>query len=236
MSIAYDAGMAGNRRRSRVIAARVRARPPRRRRAPEVAQQELLDAAERVFARSHPDHVGLKDVAREAGVSHALIIHYFGSYSGLVEASFERKLRVLREAIMERVQTTRPPMLPGELLEMLFRALEDPVFLRLTRWMFASERPAAGNLAMRDQGLQQIARQLAQTLDNRPSHELVMELELILLCAVSAAYGYAMGKYALAAALGRQVTPELDEQMRQVLSGMIQARLRTVLVATPGEP
>src|ERR1044071_737544 len=161
MSIAYDAGVG-----------RVRApKPRRRRRAPEVAQAEMREAAERVFARSHPDHVGLKEVAREAGVSHALINHYFGSYSGLVEASFERKVRVLRESIMGRVQTTRAPLLPGELLEMLFRALEDPVFLRLTRWMFASERPAAGNLAMRDQGLQQIARQLAQTLDDRPSQE-----------------------------------------------------------------
>jgi len=208
-------------------------RTRRRRRAPEVAQQELLDAAERVFARSHPDHVGLKDVAREAGVSHALIVHYFGGYSGLVEASFERKVRALRERILARVQTTKAPLLPGELLEMLFRALEDPVFLRLTRWMFASERPAAANLAMREQGLQLIARQLAHTLETRPTQELVTELELILLCAVSAAYGYAMGKYALASALGRQVSAELDEQMRQALTQMIQARLRTVLVATP---
>ena len=83
------------------------------------------------------------------------------------------------------------------------------------------------------QGLHMIARQLASTLEIRPSPELVRELELILLCAVSAAYGYAMGKYALAAALGREPTTELDEQMRMALTQMIQARLRTVLAATP---
>jgi len=203
----------------------------RRRRAPEVAQQELLDAAERVFARAHPDHVGLKDVARDAGVSHGLIIHYFGSYAGLVEASFERKVRALRERILARLQTATA-LLPGELLQMLFQALEDPVFLRLTRWMFASERPAAGNLAMRDQGLAVIARHIAGALESRPSHELVQQLELMLLCAVSAAYGYAMGKYALAAALGRKVSPELDDQMRQTLTEMIQSHLRNVLSAT----
>src|SRR6185312_12580404 len=49
----------------------------RRRRAPETARQEILDAAERVFARLHPDEAGLKVVGREAGVSHALITHYF---------------------------------------------------------------------------------------------------------------------------------------------------------------
>src|ERR1043165_3027234 len=101
MSIAYDAGVG-----------RVRAPKPRgRRRDPGEAQPELLDAAEGVCARSRPDHVGLKEVAREAGVSHALINHYFGSYSGLVEASFERKVRVLRESIMGRVQPTRAALL-----------------------------------------------------------------------------------------------------------------------------
>ena len=65
-------------------------RRPRRRRAPEVARQELLAAAERVFGRAQPDEVGLKEVAREAGVSHALVTHYFGTYAGLIEAALER--------------------------------------------------------------------------------------------------------------------------------------------------
>ena len=45
----------------------------RRRRSPEVARQELLEAAERLFTKDLPGEVGLKDVGREAGVSHALV-------------------------------------------------------------------------------------------------------------------------------------------------------------------
>src|SRR5262249_27617645 len=80
------------------LARRLASALPRRRRTPERARQEILDAAERVFARSQPDQVGLKEVAREAGVSHALITHYFGTYAGLLEAALERRIRATREA------------------------------------------------------------------------------------------------------------------------------------------
>ena len=56
----------------------------RRRRSPELARQELLDAAERLFRDLPPDQVGLKDIGREADVSHALVTHYFGTYVGVV--------------------------------------------------------------------------------------------------------------------------------------------------------
>lgn len=49
------------------------------RRPPEDRQADILSAAQRVFARSSYDQVGMADVAREAGVSRALVNHYFGS-------------------------------------------------------------------------------------------------------------------------------------------------------------
>ena len=67
------------------------------RRTPEAARDEILAAAERVFTDALPDSVGLKDVAREAGVSHPLVSHYFGTYEGLVDATLERRLLKLRE-------------------------------------------------------------------------------------------------------------------------------------------
>src|SRR5262247_1626879 len=123
------------RRPARVVA--------RRRRPPEQARQEILDAAERVFATFQPDQVGLKEVAREAGVSHALITHYFGTYAGLIEAALERRLRALREVTLSRLREAGALSRPGELLGLMFDALEDPVHLRLMRWLLASERPAA---------------------------------------------------------------------------------------------
>src|SRR5438128_2211734 len=63
----------------------------------------ILDAADRVFERFMPDEVGLKEVAREAGVSHGLLTHYFGTYDALVEAALERRVERARAAILEKL-------------------------------------------------------------------------------------------------------------------------------------
>ncbi|HEX8108086.1 MAG TPA: TetR family transcriptional regulator, partial [Kofleriaceae bacterium] len=138
---------------------------PRRRRSPELARREILDAAERVFARYQPDQVGLKEVAREAGVSHALITHYFGTYAGLLEATLQRRIRAVREAAIARLREPEALSRPADLLELLFRTLQDPVHLRLMRWMLASERPAASHaFALQDRGLAVLAEQVARAV------------------------------------------------------------------------
>jgi len=213
---------------------RRRPRTVRRRRAPEVARQEILDAAERVFLEFQPDQVGLKDVAREAGVSHALITHYFGTYAGLIEAALERRIQKVREGLLERLREAGVLSRPLELIGLLFRALEDPVHLRLTRWLLASERPGAAHaFALRSHGLQIIAHQIASTLAVRPTRELIEKLELGLVTAAAAAYGYAIGRYAFAGALGREASRELDAQVQRTLGEMVHAHLRAELEAMP---
>jgi AcrR family transcriptional regulator len=200
----------------------------RRRRAPEEARVEILDAAERVFVEFQPDQVGLKHVAREAGVSHALITHYFGTYANMCEAVLERRVRALRTGILERLKDSASLSRPAELLAILFSALEDPVHVRLTRWLLASERPSAAHaFALREQGLVLIAYHVAHALDPQPSRQLVERVELALMTAVAAAYGYAIGKYALVGALGREASIELDQQVQKTLGEMLQAYLRT---------
>jgi AcrR family transcriptional regulator len=217
-------------RTSKPFARRPARELPRRRRPPELARQEILDAAERVFTGSQPDQVGLKEVAREAGVSHALITHYFGTYAGLIEAALERRLRKMRELVLARLREPVTLRLPNELLEILFRALQDPVHLRLMRWLLASERPAASQaLGLQDRGLALIAEQVARALVPEPSRAQLQEIEVTLLTAVSAAYGYALGKRALVGALGRQPSQELDDQVRQTLAAMVLAQLNAKL-------
>ena len=204
---------------------------PRRRRAPELARTELLDAAERVFAEFQPDQVGLKEIAGEAGVSHALVTHYFGTYAGLVEATLERRVRALRAELLGRVREVGALAQPARLLAILFQALSDPVHLRLMRWLLASERPSANQaLALQDQGLQLIAFEVGKALlGPDPPRAKIVAIEDALLTAVSAAYGYAIGKYALATALGRPVDHALDVTVQHTLAQMIQAHLREVL-------
>lgn len=215
---------------ARRVARAIRAAHPRRRRPPELARQEILDAAERVFVDFQPDQVGLKEVAREAAVSHALITHYFGTYAGLIEAALERRLRALRETTLRRLGEAGAFSRPSELLRILFTALQDPVHLRLTRWLLASERPAAAHaFGLQEQGLRIVAHQVAHALDPEANFEVIKKIEVILLTAVSAAYGYALGKHALTGALGRQDSSELDEEVLHTLATMVQAHIRAEL-------
>ena len=201
----------------------------RKRRTPEAARQHLLDAAEHVFARFHPDHAGLKQVAREAGTSHALITHYFGTYSGLIEATLERRVRRLRERILEELRKAGALSRPGELLGMLFAALEDPVHLRLVKWLVATERTTVAAFALQDRGLQLVAREVASALSPRATPADMATIEVALLTAVSAAFGYAMSKHALASGIGRTASPGLDADVLATLAGMLETYLRAKL-------
>jgi TetR/AcrR family transcriptional regulator, repressor for neighboring sulfatase len=213
--------------RTQVRTERQERRVARQRRTPEVARQVLLDAAERLFAADHPDEVGLKEVAREAGVSHALITHYFGTYAGLVEATLERRLAALRERIGERLREAGAIERPEELLGILFTALEDPVHLRLMKWLAASERPSAIHaFALQQRGLAVIAHQVATAVRPDPPRQMIETIELALVTAVAAATGYAVSKAALAGAIGREPSKALDTRVQGTLAAMLQAYLR----------
>lgn len=191
-----------------------------------MARQEILAAADRVFRDHPPDQVGLKQVAREAGVSHALITHYFGTYAGLIEATLEQRIAALREQTTLRLREAGALARPGELLAILFRAFDDPVHLRLTRWLLASERPAASHaFALRYHGLRLVANQVTTALSHEPTAAHYAKTEIALLIAVAAAYGFALGKHALVGSIGREVSPELDAEVQDALGAMLKAHL-----------
>src|SRR5690606_3593514 len=165
-----------------------------------------------------------------AGVSHALITHYFGTYAGLVEATLERRLAALRERIRERLGEAGALSRPEELLGVLFQALEDPVHRRLMKWLAASERPSAIHaFALQHKGLALIARQVAAAIRPEPSAKMIETVELALATAVSAATGYAVMKMAIAGALGREPSAALDAAVQRTLAAMLQAYLREAI-------
>jgi TetR/AcrR family transcriptional regulator, repressor for neighboring sulfatase len=202
----------------------------RRRRAPDDARREILDAAERLFASAHPDALGLKPVARAAGVSHALITHYFGTYAGLVDAVLERRQLATSAAIVERLRASGTAVDPDTLLAILFDALGDPVQVRLWLWMLASERPAADDFfPLEHQGLRTVAAEVARAIAGEtgvPVAALLPDVELALLVAVAAAFGFNLGKRGLVGSLGRSPTPALDVSVRTTLGTMLASHLR----------
>jgi AcrR family transcriptional regulator len=145
-------------------------RRTRKRRSPEVARREILDAAERLMADAGPDAVGLKAVASAAGVSHALVSHYFGTYDALVDAVLARKADALTEAVVARIGeapwpgatqakpsdskrargakgrahegTKSTERVEGamQILDVLFAVLTEPAYARLSTWAMLSGR------------------------------------------------------------------------------------------------
>lgn len=209
----------------------------RRRRSPELARTELLDAAERLFRDHPPDQIGLKEVARQADVSHALITHYFGTFDGLVEKVFERRTQRLRATIIERLATTGISN-AEELIATLFTTFADPVHLRLMKWMLASERGSVVHaLALRDRGISIIAEEVAKVIDPHGTVVQRRDIELALVITVSAAFGYTATKLALANAVGRAPDAALDHEVQKTLTAMLEAYLqvRTSLPVKPSK-
>jgi AcrR family transcriptional regulator len=213
-------------RQRKVIAKKIR-----RRRSPELARTELLDAAERLFRDTPPDRVGLKDVGREADVSHALVTHYFGTYDGLVEAVFERRTERLRQTVLARLASGGVTE-AAHLVDLLFLTYEDPVHLRLMKWLIASER--ADNraaLALRDKGLRLVAQQVELALRAQGNVVPIDTIQLALIATVAAAFGYSATKAAMASSIGQDVSAELDRNVRRTLTEMLQAYLRDMTVS-----
>jgi AcrR family transcriptional regulator len=215
-------------------------KPAQKRRPPEEARQALLEAALRVFRDHHPDEVGLKEVAREAGVSHALVTHYFGSFGGLVDAVLESRVVALREQMLGRLSAAGALERPGELLGTLFEALADPVYKRLWVWALATERAAAADFfPLRHQGLRLVVEQVTASVaatTGASASALQPEVERTLLAGVAAAYGYTMGKQALVGALGKPPSREMDRALEQSLGDMMREHVLRHAESLKGEP
>jgi AcrR family transcriptional regulator len=201
--------------------------PPRRRRDPETARAEILDAAERVLVESPPDLVGLKDVARAAGVSHALVSHYFGTYAELVESVLQRRVRRLREAALARLTGPGTAVDSGKLVDLLFGGLQDPLYVRLSLWALAAERPLGHtSFPFREQGMRIFAEATtARILQDRPDlppGPLRERVEVALAIANAASWGYTVGREAWMGALGHEPSEAFDEELRRALAGMLE--------------
>jgi AcrR family transcriptional regulator len=90
------------------------------------SEAAILDAAVECYATSGPDGVSLREVARSAGLTHALVARYFGSKQGLV-AAVEERLSTELTAVMSGAELTHA----ASLAELLARAHEHPTSSKL---------------------------------------------------------------------------------------------------------
>jgi len=197
------------------------ARPGRRRRSPEQARQEILDAATGLVAAHGPDGVTLARVAAAAGVTRGLVSHYFGTYQGLVRAVLRAEDARHRERVRARVADDAGVPYAARMLDVVFATLADEQYLRL--WTWSALHPEHGTLA--GGTLAGIADTMEAGLraalppDRVPARD---RIEAVLLVGMSGAYGYALGGRSWQAALGHDPDdPGRAEAFRAALSAAV---------------
>ena len=117
----------------------VKAPAKRRRRAPEEARREALVSARRLLIESGPGAVTLKAVGDDIGVTHANLIHHFGSAAELQSALMESMVRDLIEALAAAVTHLRSDAgAPRALVDSVFDAFDQGGAGRLAAWIALS--------------------------------------------------------------------------------------------------
>lgn len=114
-------------------------RPRRRRRSPDEARREAISQARTLLLTGGPDAVTLSAVAGRIGVTHANLIHHFGSAGGLQSALMGSMVKDLAEAIQEAVLRLRTDEgAPLEVVNAVFEAFASGGAGRLAAWIALS--------------------------------------------------------------------------------------------------
>ena len=114
-------------------------RPRRRRRSPEEARREAITEARALLLSGGPDAVTLSAVASRIGVTHANLIHHFGSAAGLQSALMGSMVQDLAADIQEAVLRLRTDEgAPLEVVNAVFEAFSSGGAGRLAAWIALS--------------------------------------------------------------------------------------------------
>ncbi len=109
------------------------------RRSADDARTAALDAAQDLLRADGPTALTLKAVAAAIGVTHANLLHHFGSAAGLQDALMERMIRdaVGRvEATVARIRAGEGS--PRDLVDAAFDAFSEAGIGRLAAWLHAT--------------------------------------------------------------------------------------------------
>lgn len=131
----------------------------RRRRTPEEARSEILDAAERLLVTEGLKAMTLQNVAREVGISHPGVLHHFRSTDRLAQALHERVSRRIRGDLLALTNSSEASDRTAAILQAL-EALSDPHKGRLLAWLVATGRDPFPEAT--ETGLKQVAEALAK--------------------------------------------------------------------------
>jgi AcrR family transcriptional regulator len=172
---------------------------PRVRRSPEAARANILAAAEAILMARGPLELKLTEVAAEAGVATATVLHHFGSIAGVQTELMERMVTALAArviAITEAAPPDEPPSLEGA--NALFDAFESPGASRLAAWLVMTGE--AGRLSVVRRAVEDVVTHTLARLSNPPPRAAIEEL---ILASITIALGAGLFGGSLSTLLGR---------------------------------
>ena len=112
----------------------------RRKRSPTEAREETLAAARELLLTGGPKAVTLANVGKAVGMTHANVIHHFGSAAELQSALMGSMVGDLTQSIEDAVAHVRSDSAaPRQLVDIVFDAFEKGGAGRLAAWMALSQ-------------------------------------------------------------------------------------------------
>ena len=97
----------------------------------QVRRDKIIEAAERVFSSKPFDQVSIRDVAREAGISHALIYRYFPDQQSLFLSAFMRGSEKIISFLKELVDESKSADLEMVTEKFIGYLVENDLYFRM---------------------------------------------------------------------------------------------------------
>lgn len=167
---------------------------PRVRRSPEAARENILAAAERLLVAQGPQALKLADVAAEAGIANASVLHHFGSIDEVQTALMERMVADLVARILAISEISTEPSPAGA--QALFDAFEAPGVARLAAWLEMTGE--AKRMTMVRSAVQKVVVRLSERANMAPA-----EAEDLIMASVVLAMGVGLFGRAFSKLMGK---------------------------------
>lgn len=188
---------------------------PRIRRTPEESRANILSSAERLLTEQGPQTLRLADVAKEAGVANATVLHHFGTIDGVHTALMERMIAELVEKVMAIELTEDTEVSRAQALTTLFEAFEQKQASKLAAWLELTHQ--AGRLT----NVRQVVRDVTRT---KFHHQNVPEdvVEDVMLVCITLALGVGLFGQTLSEMLGKPPSRAKEMALSVLMLGLRQ--------------
>jgi AcrR family transcriptional regulator len=198
------------------------------RRSPEAARLAVLDVAERRLREHGLDGLAIVDVAAEVGMSHATLLHHFGTSDEMRNALIERMAtNLLNEVSALLASEDDEEQHSGDFFVHLFEALAGGGHAKLIGWQNlvansdGKARMSSQTRMLFDQVLDGLRIRLIEA--GRDAATADRDARFIVLLVVSSALGFGIGRGTLLDDVGLTEQSEIDFAlwMGQLVSGLM---------------